>query len=92
MSRIKELGGDEASSLMSQSVNPMALKKRLAADIVTQFHGSDEARKAEERFASVRQRREVPEESRVQTREWASSYCEIRLATVLVAERYLLRG
>ena len=50
--------------LETQSVNPMALKKRLAADIVTQFHGSDEARKAEERFASVRQRREVPVEMR----------------------------
>ncbi len=46
----------------AQSVNPMDLKKRLAADIVTQFHGGDEARKAEERFASVRQRREVPKE------------------------------
>jgi tyrosyl-tRNA synthetase len=48
--------------LESKSVNPMALKKRLAADIVTQFHGSDEARQAEERFASIRQRREVPKE------------------------------
>jgi len=46
--------------LESKSVNPMALKKRLAADIVTQFHGSDEARQAEERFASEVQKKEVP--------------------------------
>jgi tyrosyl-tRNA synthetase len=50
--------------LESKSVNPMALKKRLAADIVTQFHSRDEARQAEERFASIRQRREVPVELR----------------------------
>ena len=48
--------------LESQSVNPMALKKRLAADIVTQFHGLNAACLAEEHFASVRQRKEVPKE------------------------------
>jgi tyrosyl-tRNA synthetase len=48
--------------LDSQSVNPMALKKRLAADIVTQFHGLNAACLAEEHFASVRQRKEVPKE------------------------------
>jgi len=48
--------------LDSQLVHPMELKKRLARDIVTQFHGAEEARKADERFASVRQRREIPKE------------------------------
>jgi tyrosyl-tRNA synthetase len=47
--------------LDSQSVHPMELKKRLARDIVTQFHGSDEARKAEERFASEVQKKEIPQ-------------------------------
>jgi tyrosyl-tRNA synthetase len=54
----------EMKQQLDEQVNPMELKKRLARDIVTQFHGSDEARKAEERFASVRQRREVPVELR----------------------------
>jgi tyrosyl-tRNA synthetase len=48
---------------LDEQVNPMELKKRLARDIVTQFHGSDEARKAEERFAREVQRRETPEEA-----------------------------
>ena len=56
--------GEMKQQLDSQSVNPMSLKKRLALDIVTQFHGAEEARKAEERFASVRQKREVPVELR----------------------------
>ena len=49
-----------AKDLESNSVNPMDLKKRLAADIVKQFHSRDEARKAEERFAREVQRKEVP--------------------------------
>jgi tyrosyl-tRNA synthetase len=48
--------------LDSQSAHPMELKKRLARDIVTQFHGSDEARKAEERFAREVQKKGLPDE------------------------------
>jgi tyrosyl-tRNA synthetase len=47
--------------LKSPSVNPMALKKRLAADIVTQFHGAEAARKTEERWEREHERREQPE-------------------------------
>ena len=53
--------GEMKQQLDSQSVNPMSLKKRLALDIVTQFHGTDEARKAEERFASEVQKKEIPQ-------------------------------
>ncbi len=56
----KELG-EMKQQLDSQSVHPMELKKRLARDIVTQFHGAEEARKAEERFAKEVQKREMPE-------------------------------
>jgi tyrosyl-tRNA synthetase len=48
--------------LDSQSVNPMLLKKRLAVEIVTQFHGGDCAREAEEQFAKQVQKKETPEE------------------------------
>lgn len=42
-------------------VNPMLLKKRLATDIVTQFHHADQAEQAGERFAREVQSRESPE-------------------------------
>ena len=56
----KELG-EMRRQLDDQSVNPMVLKERLALDIVTQFHGAEEARKAEESWERERERREVPE-------------------------------
>jgi tyrosyl-tRNA synthetase len=55
----------EMKQQLDEQVNPMELKKRLARDIVTQFHGSDEARKAEERFASEVQKKELPDEIEV---------------------------
>ena len=53
----------EMKQQLDEQVNPMELKKRLARDIVTQFHGADEARKAEERFAREVQQREIPDET-----------------------------
>jgi tyrosyl-tRNA synthetase len=43
-------------------VNPMILKKRLAHEIVTQFHDQKAAQEAETRFESEVQRRERPKE------------------------------
>ena len=54
---IEEMRG----GLEEQSANPMELKKRLARDITMQFHGSDEARKAQEHFEWVVQRGGAPE-------------------------------
>ncbi|MGB2800200.1 MAG: tyrosine--tRNA ligase [Dehalococcoidia bacterium] len=48
------------AELDSQSVNPMLLKKRLAREIVTQFHDEKAAEEAEGEFEKVVQRREVP--------------------------------
>lgn len=48
--------------LESERVNPMLLKKRLAREIVTQFHDSKAAEQAEAHFTRVFQRREMPEE------------------------------
>jgi tyrosyl-tRNA synthetase len=44
----------------SQSVNPMLLKKRLAREIVAQFHGNEAAWEAEQHFTRVYQKREIP--------------------------------
>jgi tyrosyl-tRNA synthetase len=48
--------------LETHSVNPMNLKKRLAHEIVRQFHGKEAAGKAEGHFVRVFQKREIPEE------------------------------
>jgi len=54
--------GELRQQLASSQVNPMLLKKRLAKDIVRQFHGSELAGQAEDHFASVFQRRQNPDE------------------------------
>jgi tyrosyl-tRNA synthetase len=46
------------------SVNPMELKKRLAREIVSQLYDQKAASEAEEHFAKVVQRKEVPDEIR----------------------------
>jgi tyrosyl-tRNA synthetase len=48
--------------LSAGSLDPMATKKRLAHTIVTEFHGEDAARTAEEHFERTVQRRETPDE------------------------------
>ena len=48
--------------LKGGSLDPMATKKRLAHTIVTEFHGEDAARAAEEHFERTVQRRETPDE------------------------------
>jgi len=50
--------------LKSRSVNPMNLKKRLAHEIVKQFHGKQAADEAQEYFTQVFQKREIPKETR----------------------------
>src|SRR3990170_990062 len=76
--------------LSERSVNPMELKKRLAREIVAQYHGAQEAQRAEERFESVFQRREAPEEALEATfgrHEWEQLERE-----ALAAQRELARG
>jgi tyrosyl-tRNA synthetase len=48
--------------LETRSVNPMNLKKRLAHEIVRQFHSKRAADEAEDHFAQVFQRRQIPKE------------------------------
>lgn len=47
--------------LAERSVNPMELKKRLAGEIVAQYHGANAADAAEERFSRVFQQGEQPD-------------------------------
>jgi tyrosyl-tRNA synthetase len=48
--------------LKTHSVNPMNIKKRLAHEIVRQFHGKQAADEGEEHFTQVFQKREMPNE------------------------------
>ena len=48
--------------MANQSINPMVVKKRLAYEIVNQFHSAQAAREAEVYFTKVFQMKEVPEE------------------------------
>jgi tyrosyl-tRNA synthetase len=48
--------------MADMSINPMVIKKRLAKEIVSQFHGAPAANEAEEHFARVFQRGEIPDE------------------------------
>ena len=50
---------DFRTELDSQSVNPMVLKKRLAREIVAEFHDQKAAQEAEAHFESVVQRKEA---------------------------------
>ena len=60
-------------SLEGQSVNPMDLKKRLAREIVAQFHDNQAAIDAENHFASTYQRGDAPEDVQtISLSKWAS--------------------
>jgi tyrosyl-tRNA synthetase len=48
--------------LENNTVNPMALKKRLAREIVTQLYSAKEAQEAEDNFIKVVQKKELPDE------------------------------
>jgi tyrosyl-tRNA synthetase len=48
--------------IADNSVNPMVLKKRLANEIVTQFHDSKAANEADQHFARVFQKGETPDD------------------------------
>jgi tyrosyl-tRNA synthetase len=48
--------------LENNTENPMALKKRLAREIVTQLYGAKEAQEAGEHFIKVVQKKETPDE------------------------------
>ncbi|MCK4698105.1 MAG: tyrosine--tRNA ligase, partial [Dehalococcoidia bacterium] len=51
--------------LATESINPMILKKRLARELVEQFHSKKAAQDAEKHFEKVVQKKEAPDEIRV---------------------------
>ena len=53
---------DIAQSLKTKTMHPLAAKKLLALEVVRDFHGREEAKKAEKEFAKVFQKKEAPSE------------------------------
>jgi tyrosyl-tRNA synthetase len=53
--------------LSQESFNPMELKKKLAFELVRQFHGSEKAAAANENFTNVFQKRQAPDEENIVT-------------------------
>ncbi|MDY7018651.1 MAG: tyrosine--tRNA ligase [Chloroflexota bacterium] len=75
--------------LNNSSVNPMEIKKRLAREIVTQFHSKESANEAEEHFIKVFQKRESPQEIPkyfFSSRHIGDEVYQIDIAPVLVKE------
>ncbi|MFH1842377.1 MAG: tyrosine--tRNA ligase [bacterium] len=53
---------DEMVAQLGVGESPMAIKKRLAFNLVLQYHGEEAAREAEQKFQQVVQRKEAPAE------------------------------
>jgi tyrosyl-tRNA synthetase len=52
----------EMKKQLASGANPMSLKKRLAFDLVKQYHGEKEAQAAQEHFEKTVQNKELPDE------------------------------
>ena len=52
----------DMKSKIAKGENPMLFKKRLAHEVVTFYHGEENATKAEENFSKTFQKKETPEE------------------------------
>ena len=76
--------------LNSRTVNPMLLKKRLAHEIVKQFHGASSATEAEAHFTRVFQKRKTPEE--IFECFFPSIYTETGLCQVDIAPTLIKEG
>ena len=77
---IEEMG----AAIEAGSVNPMGFKKRLARELVAQFHDTEAARDAERYFERTVQRREAPEDVGTYALPPAHELAKMRLSNVLV--------
>ncbi len=76
------------TALSEESVNPMDAKKRLAREIVGQYHEASAVREAEEHFERVVQRSETPEEMAEVDLQYLESSERPRLATALTEAKF----
>jgi tyrosyl-tRNA synthetase len=71
-------------ALGGSSVNPMELKKRLARELVAQFHDANAAREAEGHFERTVQGRELPEDIAEFALPPSEALADMRLSRLLV--------
>lgn len=71
-------------ALSDSSVNPMEFKKRLAYELVAQFHDAEAAREEELHFERTVQRRELPEDMPEYALPPAEALAGLRLSRLLV--------
>ncbi|SJS40126.1 Tyrosine--tRNA ligase [Clostridioides difficile] len=93
---VTDVHPDEVNKIESQlkegSVNPRDIKMNLAREIVTLYHGEESAREAEERFKSVFQKGQIPEDIQtIQVEEDGFDLIEILVANEIVKSKSEVR-
>lgn len=93
---VTDVHPDEVNKIESQlkegSVNPRDIKMNLAREIVTLYHGEESAKEAEERFKSVFQKGQIPEDIQtIQANEEGFDLIEVLVANEIVKSKSEVR-
>ncbi|EQF25485.1 tyrosine--tRNA ligase [Clostridioides difficile CD160] len=93
---VTDVHPDEVNKIESQlkdgSVNPRDIKMNLAREIVTLYHGEESAKEAEERFKSVFQKGQIPEDIQtIQVKEDEFDLIEVLVANEIVKSKSEVR-
>ncbi|NMS91344.1 tyrosine--tRNA ligase [Clostridioides difficile] len=93
---VTDVHPDEVNKIESQlkdgSVNPRDIKMNLAREIVTLYHGKESAKEAEERFKSVFQKGQIPEDIQtIQVKEEGFDLIEVLVTNEIVKSKSEVR-
>ncbi|MCO4734760.1 tyrosine--tRNA ligase [Clostridioides difficile] len=93
---VTDVHPDEVNKIESQlkegSVNPRDIKMDLAREIVTLYHGEESAKDAEERFKSVFQKGQIPEDIQtIQVKEDGFDLIEVLVSNEIVKSKSEVR-
>ncbi|HGM3509057.1 TPA: tyrosine--tRNA ligase [Clostridioides difficile] len=93
---VTDVHPDEVNKIESQlkegSVNPRDIKMNLAREIVTLYHGEESAKEAEERFKSIFQKGQIPEDIQtIQANEDGFDLIEVLVANEIVKSKSEVR-
>lgn len=93
---VTDVHPDEVNKIEYQlkegSVNPRDIKMNLAREIVTLYHGEESAKEAEERFKSVFQKGQIPEDIQtIQVKEDGFDLIEVLVSNEIVKSKSEVR-
>lgn len=93
---VTDVHPDEVNKIETQlkdgSVNPRDIKMNLAREIVTLYHGEEAAKEAEERFKSVFQKGQIPEDIQtIQVKEEGFDLIEVLVSNEIVKSKSEVR-